>query len=54
MNLHSTSPVEVVVDDRGRLSLRGLVDRSSIYRARKFADGSIILEPATMPQSEAS
>lgn len=39
---------EVVSDDRGRVSLQGLVNKNAIYTARRFHDGSVILEPARL------
>lgn len=48
--LDLTEDREVVVDDRGRVSLRGLVDKHAIYVARAFRDGSVILEPAKLRQ----
>lgn len=38
--------IEVVADDRGHVSLRGLVEKNKIYVGRRFPDGSILLEPA--------
>lgn len=45
--------IEVVADDRGRVQLRGLVDKNKTYVGRRFADGSILLEPAiAVPRRE--